>query len=127
MNSRQAITAQKAMKLIALGLVEEDVLHFDETTSDFDILRDKVDTLMLTHAMRQTLQMTADALGRFSEKLADAHRAAAKITVSAPSDGEVTAFKGALEELNDDIQNDQQARASLNLLLSLRESIPDLA
>jgi len=126
MTTRQARVAKLAMRLISLGIVKESVLEQGDTIEDLDRLEGRLNLLLARHTLEESISMTAEALRAFSEKLADAHRMAAEITVDGPTDDQVKEFKDALNELHKDIKDEQRFHASLNLLLSLKKTIPDL-
>lgn len=127
MNDREASVTRAAMDLVAKGLIRPGVFSLDAPVDNLTALEWKVNTIATQLQLLETIRLTDEALSGVSQALVDAHHAAARIEVHSPTDQQVQDFKRALEVLHGDIQRRQGAHAVVNLIVSLKRAIPELA
>jgi hypothetical protein len=123
----EANIARRAMKLIVLNMDDPGSIPFPRVIRTRPGLAQRLASIFVEKELSDSLDDMEAALQRATDKLVAAHRAAAAVTVDAPTDDEVKAFREALEALHADIQADQRLRAAINLVVSLQEAIPALA
>ncbi|GHD51306.1 hypothetical protein GCM10017083_25580 [Thalassobaculum fulvum] len=127
MSTFEANIARRAMKLIVREIDNPESVPFPSVVRTPDDLGEELASIFVEQDLSDSLDDMEAALQRATDKLVAAHRAAAAVTVDAPTDDEVKAFRAALEALHADIQADQRLRAAINLVVSLQEAIPALA
>ncbi len=91
--------------------------------NDFETLRRNIQASAAQSFLDENLEMTRDALAQVSESLAQAHDAAALVTVAEPSDADVRDFVQKLRAVHEDIQRDQRFRVASELAKSLADTI----
>jgi hypothetical protein len=75
------------------------------------------------HQLSETLRLTSDALRDASGSLADAHRVAAAIVVSAPSREDLIQVGASLRRLSVFVKRDQRAAAVSSFLATAAETL----
>lgn len=127
MNDRDAAVVRTAMDLIAKGLIRPGVLALGEPVVERTDLERKVNALAIHLQFAEVIRLTDAALAGVSQALVDAHRAATRLEVQCPSAQQVQDFRRALEDLLEDIRQRHAAHPAVNLIVSLKRAIPDLA
>lgn len=85
----------------------------------FEQLRADLELAHIRKFIDETVGLTQARLRQLSQELAESHTAAAAISVDAPTDDQVRAFKDRLEALNRAIQAQQRFHATLQFSGSL--------
>ena len=111
----------------AMKILGEEAVHGGYTGAtdfnNFEDLRMIVQASAAQSFLDENLDITRDALAQVSESLAQAHDAAARVTVTEPSDADVQDFLAKLRTLHDDIQANQRFRVASEIAKSLANTI----
>lgn len=116
---------RKAMKVLALELREAGTLGDVRRFENLMQLRIYLNAIQFRKELDELVDVTDEALRDISDRLADAHEAAAGITIAAPTQAEVESFQQALRDLHDDIKNDERRQQASKFVESLAKVMED--
>ena len=115
----------KARKIVHREAVNGGSMNWDRF-SDFDGLASFVRVAQFSNFLDNNLDMTRGGLRAVTAKLAEAHRAAADVTVGQVDDS-VSEFVSRLRAIHSDIQADQNFRVASEMAADLATAIENHA